>query len=348
MKKVIVLILINVSILFSQVSNDLMQSIYDNNIEEVKNIVRDGYNLDIFDSKYNMTPLMYAAKNGNIEIVRELLHFGAKDIDMAFYISCMEGYWDIAKELNNAGASNYNIAVSYAAFGGKLDIVKELINMGAKDINSALVSACEGGDIDTINYLIEMGANVNAETLLFVYRNYEGAIRKSPLSASKDLNITKRLIEAGATNLNDALIYNAKNNNTNMVFNLIELGADINSYETNNGKSVLMYSIEREDANLDNIKKLIELGADVQARDRNGNSVLIRSVMYQYEKKVEEYNKTIYKTFGTDINIIEELLKAGANPTDRNNYDNTAYRLAARKKRKDVIELFDSYIEKKQ
>ena len=155
MKKVIVLILINVSILFSQVSNDLMQSIYDNNIEEVKNIVRDGYNLDIFDSKYNMTPLMYAAKNGNIEIVRELLNFGAKDIDMAFYISCMEGYWDIAKELNNAGASNYNIAVSYAAFGGKLDIVKELINMGAKDINSALVSACEGGDIDTINYLLD-------------------------------------------------------------------------------------------------------------------------------------------------------------------------------------------------
>ena len=74
MKKVIVLILINVSILFSQVSNDLMQSIYDNNIEEVKNIVRDGYNLDIFDSKYNMTPLSFLILERKILIWLFIFH----------------------------------------------------------------------------------------------------------------------------------------------------------------------------------------------------------------------------------------------------------------------------------
>ena len=347
MKKSIYLfcILFFYNILFSQSNDYLMESIKNNDIENVKRIIRDGYNLDLYDSKYNMTPLMYAAEIGNIEMLRELINFGAKDIDMAFNIACREGHWDMAKELMNAGASNYNIAISYASFGGQLEIVKELINLGAKDINSALVSACENGNIEIINYLIEMGANVNAESFVKVYRNYRGAIRKSALAASKDLDIVKRLIEAGATNLNEALLYNAKNN-SDIVFDFIELGADVNSYDTNNGKTVLMYFIEREDASLEDVKKLIELGADVQAKDRNGNSVLIRAVMYQYDKKIEEFNKITYKTFGTDIKIIEELLKAGANPTDRNNYDNTAYRLAARKKRKDIIDLFDSYVEK--
>ena len=40
---------------------------------------------------------------------------------------------------------------------------------------------------------------------------------------------------------------------------------------------------------------------------------------------------------------MEELLKAGANMTQRNIYGNTAYRIAARNKKKDFIELFDKY-----
>ena len=89
------------------------------------------------------------------------------------------------------------------------------------------------------------------------------------------------------------------------------------------------------------IKKVIELGADVNARDRNGNTVLIRAVMYEYEAPIQDsnLNKKVYRTIGTPINVIEELLKAGASPTDRNSYGNTAYRLAARKKRDDIIKL---------
>ena len=86
-------------------------------------------------------------------------------------------------------------------------------------------------------------------------------------------------------------------------------------------------------------KKIIELGADINATDRNGNNVLIRAVLFEYDK---EYNG-IYRVFSTPLEIMEELLKAGANITQRNIYGNTAYRIAARNKKKDFIELFDKY-----
>ena len=220
MKRTTLLFFIISTLLFSQnytnsqigQNNDLMKSIENNDIESVRNILRDGNNLDIYNNKYGMSSLMYASKIGNMEIVKELLDFGAKDFNFAFYTACMEGYWDIAQKFIENGANNFDMALSYAAIGGQLDIVKELINFGAKDIN---------------------------------------------------------------------------------------------------------------------------------ATDRNGNNILIRAVMFEYEKE----DDGIYRIFSTSLEIMEELLKAGADMTQRNIYGNTAYRIAAKKKKKDFIELFDRYRE---
>ncbi|WP_304331165.1 ankyrin repeat domain-containing protein [Brachyspira innocens] len=356
MKNIIIflflIIFFNVS-LFSAQNDELMDSIRDNDIERIKILLRDGENLDLYNIKYGMSPLMYATQLGNIDIVNELLDFGAKDFDFSFYVACAEGYWDIAKQMMKAGASNYNIALSYAALGGKLDIVEKLIKLGAKDINPALVSACEGDNLEVVKYLIDRGANVNTRAYIEAYRNYEGAEKKSPLTATSNIDIIRELVNAGATNLNEAIIYNAVMVSTNFdssyskeIFNeYVDLGADVNSFNMGDGKTLLMYLIEKRQLDFDLIKKVIELGADVNARDRNGNTVLIRAVMYEYESPVEDpsLNRKVYRTIGTPINIIEELLKAGANPKDRNSYGNTAYRLAAKKNRDDIIKLFDEY-----
>ena len=348
MKRIILLFLIIANFLFSQNSigyqisqnNDLMKSIENNDIESVKNILRDGNNLDIYNNKYGMSSLMYAAKLGNMEIVKELLDFGAKDFDFAFYMACMEGYWDIAQKFINEGANNFDIALTYASIGGQLDIVKELINLGAKDINGALVSACEGNHLEIVKYFIENGANVNTKAYIEPYRYYEGAERKYPITAATNIDIIKELVNAGATNLNEAIIYNAKQTNrTDNIFNLLELGADINSHNYGNEKTILMYLIERENPDIEAIKKIIELGADINATDRNGNNILIRAVLFEYDKE----DNGIYRVFSTPLEIMEELLKAGANMTQRNIYGNTAYRIAAKKKKKDFIELFDKY-----
>ena len=348
MKRIILLFLIISTLLFSQnytnsqieQNNDLMKSIENNDIEGVRNILRNGNNLDIYNNKYGMSSLMYAAKIGNMEIVKELLDFGAKDFDFAFYTACMEGYWDIAQKFIENGANNFDIALSYAAIGGQLDIVKELINLGAKDINGALVSACEGNHIDLVKYFIENGANVNTKAYIEPYRYYEGTERKYPITATTDINIINELINAGATNLNEAIIYNAKQTNRiDIIFNLLELGADVNAKNYGNEKTLLMYLIEKENPNIEAIKRIIESGADINATDRNGNNILIRAVMFGYEKE----DDGIYRTFSTPLEVMEELLKAGADMTQRNIYGNTAYRIAAKKKRKDFIELFDRY-----
>ena len=350
MKRIILLFLIISILLFSQnytnsqieQNNDLMKSIENNDIESVRNILRDGNNLDIYNNKYGMSSLMYAAKIGNMEIVKELLDFGAKDFDFAFYTACMEGYWDIAQKFIEEGANNFDIALSYAAIGGQLDIVKELINLGAKDINGALVSACEGNHIELVKYFIENGANVNTKAYIEPYRYYEGAERKYPITATTDINIINELINAGATNLNEAIIYNAKQTNRiDIIFNLLELGADVNAKNYGNEKTLLMYLIEKENPDIEAIKRIIESGADINATDRNGNNILIRAVMFEYEKE----DDGIYRIFSTPLEVMEELLKAGADMTQRNIYGNTAYRIAAKKKRKDFIELFDRYIE---
>ena len=350
MKRIILLFLIISTLLFSQnytnsqikQNNDLMKSIENNDIESVRNILRDGNNLDIYNNKYGMSSLMYAAKIGNMEIVKELLDFGAKDFDFAFYTACMEGYWDIAQKFIEEGANNFDIALSYAAIGGQLDIVKELINLGAKDINGALVSACEGNHIELVKYFIENGANVNTKAYIEPYRYYEGAERKYPITATTDINIINELINARATNLNEAIIYNAKQTNRiDIIFNLLELGADVNAKNYGNEKTLLMYLIEKENPDIEAIKRIIESGADINATDRNGNNILIRAVMFEYEKE----DDGIYRIFSTPLEVMEELLKAGADMTQRNIYGNTAYRIAAKKKRKDFIELFDRYIE---
>ena len=350
MKRIILLFLIISTLLFSQnytnsqieQNNDLMKSIENNDIESVRNILRDGNNLDIYNNKYGMSSLMYAAKIGNMEIVKELLDFGAKDFDFAFYTACMEGYWDIAQKFIENGANNYDMALSYAAIGGQLDIVKELINLGAKDINGALVSACEGNHIELVKYFIENGANVNTKAYIEPYRYYEGTDRKYPITATTDINIINELINAGATNLNEAIIYNAKQTNRiDIIFNLLELGADVNAKNYGNEKTLLMYLIEKENPNIEAIKRIIESGADINATDRNGNNILIRAVMFEYEKE----DDGIYRIFSTPLEVMEELLKAGADMTQRNIYGNTAYRIAAKKKRKDFIELFDRYRE---
>ena len=137
------------------------------------------------------------------------------------------------------------------------------------------------------------------------------------------------------------LFITKQTNRTDIIFSLLELGADVNAHNYGNEKTLLMYLIEKENPDIEAIKKIIELEADINATDRNGNNILIRAVMFEYDKE----DNGIYRVFATPTEIMEELLKAGASMTQRNIYGNTAYRIASKKKKKDFIELFDKYRE---
>lgn len=91
-----------------------------------------------------MSPVMEAAKEGNADILWELLEAGAnvnmlnEDLNPALWFACFNGNTDIIRMLINYGAKldNQNVngatCLIYAASAGKFDVVKTLVEAGAE------------------------------------------------------------------------------------------------------------------------------------------------------------------------------------------------------------------------
>ncbi len=157
-------------------------------IERVQILIDVGMNVDFNQTRYKWTALHFAALEGKLEIVKELINAGAT-IDVLdekdnrgghtplFYAAC-QGYLEIVKELIAAGAdvnikhSNGGMALQHAVLNGHLVIVKELINSGVDvntkdtDSSTALLWAVLNGRTKIVKELVNAGADVNSEVLI--------------------------------------------------------------------------------------------------------------------------------------------------------------------------------------
>ncbi|HJQ23939.1 MAG TPA: protein kinase [Blastocatellia bacterium] len=128
------------------------------------------------DSRLSTTVLMYAAKDGHVGIVQDLLNAGAK---------------------LDAKDNDGDTALMYAAIDGRIDVMRALLNAGA-NVNAAnnhadtsLMAAALRGRTEAVRLLLAAGADVNA-------KNQNGQTALSLAEAEGHTEVVRLLKDAGA------------------------------------------------------------------------------------------------------------------------------------------------------
>ena len=151
-------------------------------VEAMRFFVEEGVSKDDADKDDGWTPLMIAALNGHLAVVRYLGEQGAdkeKARDngcTALYIAAENGHLAVVQCLLEQGAdkdktsNNGRTPLFIAAENGHLPVVQYLLEHGAdkdKAMNvgaTSLYMAAQNGHLPVVQYLLEYGADVNKTT----------------------------------------------------------------------------------------------------------------------------------------------------------------------------------------
>lgn len=249
-KKILFILIIAISLLYSKSNNDKINSLAITN-----EIIKPSDELLILLEKNKK-------KTGVAEII-ELINEGGINAsskteinigDVTHYanstplmIASSYGHYDIAKALIDNGAlvnlragDGFN-ALMEAVRTGNIEIAKLLIehnsdiNIKNKDGKNMIMIACEKGNEEMFNLLIENNADIN---------------EKSSWGAS-------------------ALIYASEKGNINIMQYLIDNGIDVNGKADDNGDTPLLWAVTGENP-YESSKLLIENGANVNATNYGG------------------------------------------------------------------------------
>ncbi|OGU17548.1 MAG: hypothetical protein A2076_02050 [Geobacteraceae bacterium GWC2_53_11] len=211
-------------------NRELFDAVISNDVAKAKSLLKDKADVN---STYSMpvtaggeidrwVPLMSAASNANLEMVKLLVNGGA-------WINYLNG------EVKNA--------LWYAVYAGNVDVVKYLLAHKAYVNNSdsadttPLMVAVMNGDTDVVRVLIARKADVNMKhkdgdsALMFAVAYGNSVVADLLLKAGADLNVKNK---EGIT----PLIICAVENNIDMAKKLIRKGANIDA-KTNFGKTAL-------------------------------------------------------------------------------------------------------------
>lgn len=205
--------------------NELFEAIAKNDIEKVKNLIKNGINVNAVGHG-DRTVLIDAAWKGHLEIVKYLVENGA----------------DI-----NAKDNSGRTALIWASYEGKLGVVKYLVDKGA-DINvkdnegyTALIWALIFEKLNVVEYFIESCAiDIDAKYNIKYFGNVkDGSYTILMIASMKGyLEIVKYLVDKGAD-------INIENDKCDTALNMICSSSD-NNKKANKIKEVLMKTLRRK------------------------------------------------------------------------------------------------------
>ena len=202
------------------------------------------------------SPIMYAAKNGNVNIAKQLLN--TNKIDFSLLDTDGNSVWDIAVENENE------------------EVFDVLINAYQENLNNLLL-ASESGDMEMFD-VYRNGINLNfrseeGKTALIVAAENGNTRMVSALLEFVDVEINT-MTQSGLT----PLIAATKNNHPNTVKALLENSDTFLDLRGEGGKTALMWAFEL--GHFDIIQVLSEYGANFNIQDKVlGNTAIMFGIL---------------------------------------------------------------------
>jgi ankyrin repeat protein len=268
-----------------------------NKLDFLKTLVSKGVSIET-RGYARETLLMHAVEYGHFQIVKYLISKGAKVNETA-----VEG----------------RTALLRAAENGSAQIVKLLIRHGA-NVNAKhylnttiLMKACENGHLGVVKILINHGADIFCTDSGGVFSALSYASHKG------HLNIVKYLVEKGALSRNkqkdgiNALVntfrYGGNDKNIIVIDYLVKIGINLNGKDIF-GRTVLWYSVRQNSK--ESVLALIKLGANVNL-----------SCTGEGEHSTQMVIPLMVASKYGYIDIMQILIKAGANVNAKDGYGQT-------------------------
>ena len=270
------------------------------------------------------TPLIIAARNGNLDSVKILLRYKA-DIEARgtlkftdgqvvvgctpLWVAAATGHLDVVELLieRNAEVDGRTLTDSTplraAAYNGRPDIVSCLVEHGAEVNarqsfgNTPLMITCYNGHVNVATYLVEHGANIHL-------RDKNGDTCLHSAAESGHVEIVSKLLAVGAKKHQHYV--NARNNSgttplmitclnghVNVATYLGEHGANIHLQDKNEN-TCLHFAVQR--GHVEVASKLLDLGAKEKQNYKRFTSLLVASndckiEMVEYFITRQEYTK---------------------------------------------------------
>lgn len=280
------------------------------------------------------TAFNYAARAGNIEVMKKLLTKGVKPTDNAMIMAAMGSRQgankpEVFQYLESIGikpsvvnGEGYNALHYIVRRPGQTKLVKYFLDKGAnvnqadEDGNTVLISAAAGNaDLATIELLQPLVKDVNAANkagataLAMAVRNSAPEVVQYLLEKGANINAVDKKGNNLAYYLVDSYSPQTAARFDSKLKLLQDKGFKLNAPQKDGNT---LYHLAVAKNNLDLLKKIAPFGADVNAKNKEGLTALHRAAMISKSDDVLRY-----------------LLEQGAAKDVKTEFDETAFDLAS-------------------
>ena len=242
--------------------------------------------VDKEEPKYAQTPLMYACRNGNHEVVRLLLQLDASQKKVSArgrtaLFEAIMGYHGRSSSKSSSVPSRHGIVVKILASEMPGDFDINMIHSQEHD-RTALMLAAQRGHLEMIEILLKHQSinidkqDVNGNTaILLAVRGGHFAVVQRLLKAKADIEIVD--FQVGRSPLRCA----AERNHAKIIEVLLQHNADSTVRDCEGGTAILR-AVNRGAAGA--LEKMMDYDVDIQCVDEDGQSLLHGAARNGYDK----------------------------------------------------------------